>query len=394
MSQGESIREPAPSWEAELAAMHRRIAERFVHPEAHRRALAYLEGLLRPVERKNGWQLAENAGDARPDGMQRLLSTYRWDVGGVRDDLRDYVVEHLGDEQAALVVDEMGFLKQGGQSVGVERQYNRTAGRRENCQVGVFLAYASRRGCAILDRELYLSEDWHDDRDRMKKAGVPDDVPIWRSKDELAEEIIDRALKGGVPGAWVVADAVCCNNASLRRQLEKQGVAHVMAMEDDEGLFVSGTDGVERLPARQLAERITLTDWERFSAGEGGGESRHHHWARVPLLTFESWEEWRWLLVRRDIFDPADLTYYACFGRADVPLAELARAAGHGSIVADTLNEARREVGLDQYEVRRWTGWYRHITLAMLAHAVLTVTRHHAALDAEKAAGNGFRPDR
>lgn len=391
MSQREPIQEQTLAWETELEAMHGRIRARFVHPEAHRRALAYLKGLLGSVERKNGWQLASHAGDARPDGMQRLLSTYRWDADGVRDDLRDYVVEHLGDERAVLVVDEIGFLKRGRESAGVERQYNQTAGQRENCQVGIFLAYLSRRGCAILDRELYLSEDWDFDWDRKERAGVPDELPSSRSKDELARDMIDRALEAGVPCAWVVADALCCNDYSLRRGLEEQGVAYVMAVKDHERLLTNSTDGLGWLPARQLAQRISLDDWERFSAGEDGGESsRHHDWARVPLRTYEYREEWYWLLVRRDVTDPADLNYYTCFGRADVSLAELARVAEHARITADTFKAARREVGLDQYEVRRWTGWHRHITLAMVAHAVLAVTRYRAALGDEEAAGSGI----
>ena len=389
------MRERAPAWEAELAAMHRRIAARFVHPEAHRRALAYLKGLLGPAERKNGWQLAEYAGDARPDGVQRLLSTYRWDVDGVREDIRDYVVEHLGDEQAVLVVDEMGFLKQGRQSVGVERQYNRTAGRRENCQVGVFLAYASRRGCAILDRELYLSEDWHDDRDRKEKAGVPDELPSLR-KDELAGDMIDRALKAGVPGVWVVADAVCCNDSSLRRRLEVQGVAHVMAVDSEEGLLTRGEEDRAWVwvTARRLAEQIPHLEWRRFACGAGDQVLRYDDWARVSLGHFEILNKWHWLLVRRSVADPNDVGYYVCFARTDASLAELARVAGHGSIVADTFKAARREVGLDTYEVRRWTGWYRHITLAMLAHAVLTVTRHHDVSGDAKGEGHAIRSDR
>ena len=389
MSQGASMREPSPAWEAELETMRRRIEKRFAHPEAHRRALAYLKGLLGSVERKNGWQLADHAGDARPDGMQRLLSTYRWDADEVRDDLRDYVVEHLGDERAVLVVDEIGFLKQGRQSAGVERQYNRTAGRRENCQLGVFLSYVSRRGCAILDRELYLSEDWHYDGDRKERAGVPDELPILRPKVNLAREMIDRALEDGVPCAWVVADAVCCNNFSLRRRLEEQGVAYVMAVKGDEKLLVSRKDDVKWVTPHGLVQEIAADRWQRPVAGEGNTEHGHHDWARVLMAHYPFLRRWYWLLVRRNITDPADLNYYACLSRADVSLAELARVAGHGTTVADAFTEARREVGLDDYEVRRWTGWYRHITLAMLAHAVLTVTRYRAALGDEKAAGNG-----
>ena len=379
MSHGKPDPAGASAWEAELQTLHERIKGRFVRPMPWERALTYIEGLLAPVERKNGWQLAEHAGDARPDGVQRLLSTYRWDEDGVRDDLQQYVVEHLGDERAVLVVTETGFLKQGRMSAGVERQYNRTAGKVERCQVGVFLAYSSRRGRAIVDRELYLSEDWEGAWDRREAAGVPDELPPSREKVDLAKAMIERALEAGVPCAWVVADAAYCHDSSMRRWLRKQGVGYVMAVQDNECLLARRTDGVEFFPAHQLAEKIPDADWRGISGGEGGQGPRPYEWARVSLRAWEHREEWHWLLARRSVADPNDVTYYDCLSRAHVSLDELARVAGHGLIIDDTIREARREVGLDQYEVRRWTGWYRHITLAMLAHAVLAVTRHRSA---------------
>lgn len=366
--------------EAELRALHQRVKDRFVRPVAWERALAYLRGLLAPVERKNGWQLAGHAGDARPDGMQRLVSTYRWDEDGVRDDLRQYVVEYLGDERAVLVVTETGFLKQGRRSAGVERQYNRTAGRVERCQVGVFLAYSSRRGRAIVDREMYLPEDWQCEWDRREAAGVPDELPVLREKADLAKAMIERALEAGASCAWIVADAVYCNDSSMRQWLEKQGVGYAMAVQDKERLLVMGTDRAEFFPAHQLVEQIPDADWRLISDGEGGQGPRLYEWALVPLRAWEYREEWYWLLARRSVTDPTDVTYYSCLSRAHVSLDELARVAGHSLIIDDTIREARREVGLDQYQVRRWTGWHRHITLAMLAYAVLAVTRHRSAL--------------
>ena len=379
-------REPEPgevlALEAGLRALHERIAGRFRRPEAHQRALAYLQGLLGPVERKNGCQLAAYAGDATSDGVQRLLARYRWDEDGVRDDLREYVVEHLGDEQAVLVVDELGFLKQGKKSVGVQRQYSKTAGKVENCQIGLFLAYVSNRSQTFLDRELYLSDDWLWDQERMRETGVPEDTQmiVHRDKHELAQAMIGRALAAGVPFAWVAGDAVRCDDRSLRWWLEKAGIAHVLAVEsDDETLYTRGTEGLEWVAPRQLAQQIPHTDWQQLSAGEGGKQAlRLYDWARVSLLHWTQLKKWHWLLVRRSITDRADLTYYACFSRNDVPLAELVRVAGHGWISEDALQEARQEVGLDQYEARQWTSWYRHITLALLAHALLAVTRYYA----------------
>ena len=388
MGQRELEQEEVLAWEAELRALHERIAGRFRRPVAHQRTLAYLQGLLGPVKRKNGWQLAEYAGDDTPDGMQRLLATYPWDADEVRDDLREYVVEHLGDEQAVLVVDELGFLKQGKKSVGVQRQYSKTAGKVENCQIGLFLAYVSNRGQTLLDRELYLSYDWLVDSKRLDETGVPAERQrtVRRDKSELAQAMIGRALAADVPFAWVAGDAVSCNDRSLRRWLEQAGIAHVLAVESDaKTLFTDGTEGLEQVAPRQSAQQIPHADWQRLSAGEGGKQGpRLYDWARVSLLHWTRPKRWHWLLVRRSITDPADLTYYVCFSLADVPLVELVRVAGHGWISEDTLQEARQEVGLDQYEVRKWTGWYRHITLALLAHALLAVTRYNATVDDAK----------
>ena len=379
MSRGKPEPAGASALEAELRALHQRIKGRFARPVAWERALAYLKGLLAPVERKNGWQLAEHAGDARPDGVQRLLSTYRWDEDGVRDDLREYVVEQLGDERAVLVVTETGFLKQGRRSAGVERQYNRTAGKVERCQVGVFLGYSSRRGRAIVDRELYLAEDWQWEWDRREAAGVPDELPVLQEKADLAKAMIERALEAGVSCAWVVADAACCNDSSMRWWLEKQGVGYVMAVPDSERLLARGTDGVEFFPAHQLAEKIPDADWRRINGGETGQGPRPYEWARVALRAREYPQGWHWLLARRSVADPTDVAYYDCLSRAEVSLDELTRVAGHGLIIDDTIMEARREVGLDQYEVRRWSGWYRHITLALAAHACAAVAHQAVA---------------
>ena len=389
MGQRELEQEEVLALEAELRALHERINGRFRRPVAHQRALAYLQGLLGPAKRKNGWQLADYAGDATPDGMQRLLATYPWDADEVRDDLREYVAEHLGDEQAVLVVDELGFLKQGKKSVGVQRQYSKTAGKVENCQIGIFLAYVSNRGRTFLDRELYLSDDWLWDRERMRETSVPEEIQIVTSRDksELAQAMIGRALAAGVPFAWVAWDAVRCHgHHHLGWWLKQAGIAHVLAVESDaKTLFTDGTGGLELVAARQLAQQISHTDWQRLSAGEGSKQGpRLYDWARVSPLPRTPLEERDWLLVRRSITDPADLTYYVCFSPTEVSLAELVRVAGHGWISEDALQEARQEVGLDQYEVRKWTGWYRHITLALLAHALLAVTRYNATVDDAK----------
>jgi SRSO17 transposase len=355
-----------------LDAVHARVAPRFARAEPRRRALAYLRGLLSAVERKNGWQLAEQAGEATPDGMQHLLARADWDADQVRDDLRAYVVEHLGDGQAVLVVDETGFLKKGTKSVGVQRQYSGTAGRIENCQIGVFLAYASRKGRTFLDRELYLPKEWAADRARRQEAAVPASAEF-QTKPQLARAMLERALAAGVPFAWVTGDEIYGGDRRLRVWLEERQVPHVLAVKSTEPLWTRTT--WRQVAAKTLAAGIAAADWERLSAGEGAKGPRVYDWARVPIraLPEPGWDYW--LLVRRSVADPTDLAYYVCFCPAGTPLAELVRVAGTRWAIEESFETAKGEVGLDHYEVRRWPGWYRHITLALLAHAYLTVTR-------------------
>ena len=299
----------ASALEAELRALHERIKDRFVRPVAWERALTYLRGLLAPVERKNGWQLAEYAGDARPDGVQRLLSTYRWDEDGVRDDLREYVVEHLGDERGVLVVAETGFLKQGKKSAGVERQYNRTAGMVENCQVGLFLAYVSRGIPTFLDRELYISNDWEFDLERREEAGVPDELPGFRTKAGLATAMIGRVLAAEVPFAWVASDAEHCHGYSMR-WLEEQRVAYVLPVEGEEafptrrrrrpgvgdGAAIGRADttgavatlrlrdGRPAAPLRRLGQGFAGTLSDPGEVALAAGAARHHRSKRLRIL--------------------------------------------------------------------------------------------------------------
>ena len=365
-------------WATELEQVHRRLAPHFVRSEPRQRVRAYLTGLLSPVERKNGWQLAEQAGELTPTGMQRVLSGSHWDADAVRDDLRTYVVEHLGDPAAVLVIDETGFLKKGAKSVAVKRQYSGTAGRIENCQVGVFLAYASPSGRAFLDRELYLPQDWADDPTRRKEAGIPDDVSCW-TKPELAQQLLERALAAQIPAAWVTADEVYGGARRLRLWLEAAHQPFVLAIKRSEPLWVLTERGPLEQPATAIAASVAPADWTCLSAGDGTKGPRLYDWTRVAIrpLRERDWEHW--LLVRRSLADPEDLAYYVCYAPAGTPLEELVRVAGARWAIESCIEEAKGEVGLDQYEVRKWTGWYRHITLALFAHAMLTVIRARAA---------------
>jgi SRSO17 transposase len=362
--------EEVKAWAAGLQALHVRIAGRFGRAEPRRRVLAYLRGLLGNVGRKNGWQLAEHAGERTPDGMQRLLATADWNPDLVRDDLRAYVVEHLGDPGAVLVVDETGFLKKGTTSVGVQRQYSGTAGKVENCQLGVFLTYASAKGRAFIDRELYLPRSWTEDPARCRAARVPEEVGF-RTKPQLAQLMLERALDAEVPASWVTADEVYGGDPALRVWLEDHSRSYVLAVKGTEPL---GTATQGSATASQVAARVPAEQWVACSAGHGAKGRRLYDWARVELAAPAAPGTARWLLVRRSRRD-GELAFYACSGPAETSLLGLVRVAGARWMVEEGFQQAKGEVGLDHYEVRRWPGWYRHITLALLAHAFLVITR-------------------
>ena len=333
-------------WAKGIEGVHECIAGRFRRPEPRRRALDYLRGLLSPVERKNGWQLAEQAGDATPYGVQHLLSTYVWDADLVRDDLRDYVVEHLGDVHGVLVVDETGFLKKGNKSVGVQRQYSGTAGRIENCQIGVFLTYASAQGRTLLDRELYLPRVWADDLERRREAGVPEKV-AFRTKPQLARRMLERALESGVPFGWVTGDEVYGNDRNLRLWLERRDVPHVLAVRSNEKLWAETDRGWRQVRADRLAPGVEEPGWVRRSAGDGAKGPRVYDWARVEIRPLKEPGKGYWLLVRRSIAKPGELAYYVCFGpvdtTVDTTLEELVRVAGTRWTIEECFEEAKGE---------------------------------------------------
>jgi SRSO17 transposase len=369
------------AWREDLNALHARIASHFHRPEVRARAGRFLAGLLDPVERRNGWQLAEALGERSPDGVQRLLRTARWDADAVRDDLRAYVVEHLGDPAAVLVIDETGFLKKGIKSVGVARQYSGTAGRIENCQIGVFLAYASPRGHAFLDRALYLPKVWAQDAARREAAGVPAALGF-ATKGDLAQAMLERAFAANVPAAWVTGDEVYGNDGGLRRWLEAQERPYVLAVACSHAVW---QDGVQVRVDAVVAD-IPGDGWQRIDVGAGSKGPRVYDWAggRLPYVTEAGWVQW--LLIRRSLSDPDDLAFYRAFGRAEATITDLARVAGSRWTIEEGFARAKGEVGLDQYEVRGWDAWHRHVTLCLLAHAFLEVTRMGADASAKRGA--------
>jgi SRSO17 transposase len=367
------------AWIAGLDDLFALVAGRFFRVEPRLRARAYVRGLLAPLASKNGWTLAEGAGDATPDGMQRLLNRAAWDADGVRDDVRAYVARHLGAADGVLVVDETGFLKKGTRSAGVQRQYSGTAGRVENCQLGVFCAYATGKGRALIDRELYLPKSWLADRDRCREAAVPEDA-VFATKTDLARTMLGRALDAGIPAGWVTADEAYGKDCKFRAWLEQRRIGYVAAVASNQA--IPGSTGTSRADA--LAAHAPQQAWKRRSCGQGAKGPRMFDWAVASLPCPEDPEDttppgWsRWLLVRRALTRNAkgehELAYYLCCAPAGTTDEDLIRVAGSRWAVEECFQTAKTETGLDQYQVRRYDAWYRHVTLAMLAHAYLSVT--------------------
>ncbi|MBV9308065.1 MAG: IS701 family transposase [Acidobacteriaceae bacterium] len=362
--------EPSPAgWSVGFEEVVQRIGPRFSRSEPRDRARAYLQGLLSVLDRKNGWQLAEQAGDPSPYGVQHLLGRAAWDADEVRDDLQQYIVEHLGDPNGVLIVDETGFLKKGEGSVGVQRQYSGTAGGIENCQIGVFLAYHTPQGHAFLDRALYLPESWASDLERRQAANVPDAVPF-TTKPALARQMIERALERGIPARWVTGDTIYGSDYALRRWLEAQHISYVLSVTSGHSFFVD----LCRYTVKEIARSLAKRAWKRKSAGWGTKGRRWYDWALWEVGGVNpGWHYW--LLVRRSVESPEELAYYRVFAPEGTSLDQMVAVAGTRWAIEECFEIAKSDCGLDEYEVRSWPGWHRHITLAMLAHAYLVVMR-------------------
>lgn len=374
-------------WADELNDLHARIASRFTRAEPRKRALSYLQGLLSLVERKNGWQLAEQAGETTPYGTQRLLNGAQWDAEGVRDDLRSYVLDNLSSKASVLVVDETGFLKKGEHSVGVKRQYLGTAGRIENCQVGVFLAYTSEAGTAFIDRELFLPQEWVDDEKRRNQVQVPENQ-AFLTKPQLAERMLERAFEANVQAAWVTADTVY-SSGKVRQLLEERQQPYVLAVPANFMLRFIADSGLQQPRIAELFRTLEPNAWERLSAGGGSKGERFYDWAWLNLWDLSTSHPAlapliepgfnRWFLARRSLDDPEDFAYYVVFAPQHTEFAEVVQIAGTRWTIETGFEAVKGEAGLDEYETRSWTGWYRHTTLSLLAHAFLSVIRAREA---------------
>jgi SRSO17 transposase len=376
-------------WNLYWAEVERRIGPVFARSDALRRAMSYLAGLLSPAERKNSWQLAEMSGDPNPYGFQHLLGRADWDPDVLRDKLRSYVTDYLADPDAVGVIDETGFLKKGVHSAGVARQYSGTAGRIENCQIGVFVAYASQHGQTLLDRELYLPKEWTDDRERCRRAGIPDQRPF-ATKPALAQQMLQRSFAAGVKLAWVTGDSIYGDDRNLRQWLESRFQPFVLAVSGKEAVWMD----LQQRQVKTILTELPADRWERLSAGAGSKGPRTYDWLRLELSDPPQSGWRRTLLIRRSISDPSEVTAYIAFARAATTLAELVRVAGMRWTVEESIECAKGEVGLDHYEVRSFSGWYRHMTLAMWAGAFLSVIREETGAEVAPKKGHSKRPER
>jgi SRSO17 transposase len=357
-------------WEAGLEELFRRVAECFPGDQPRAQARAYVAGLLSRTERKNGWTLAEFTRDAGPQKMQRLLNEYAWNADAVRDVVRSYVVENLAEPDGVLVLDETGFLKKGKNSAGVQRQYSGTAGRIENCQIGVFAAYVSGKGRAFVDRELYLPVKWTDDRDRCTAAGVPRRVGF-ATKPLLALDMIRRFLLALPQLGWVAGDEVYGADPELRDWLEEHRIGYVLGVRRD----LEVTTGAGRRRVDALAAVVPDHAWETYSCADGSKGPRLYDWAVVETAdTAGPHNRPHQVLIRRTRDEKQELAFFLTHSPRPVPLAALVTVAGRRWGIEECFQSAKNEVGLDHYQVRRYHGWYRHITLAMVAHSWLAVT--------------------
>jgi len=356
-------------WRHEFDELMLRAGARFARVEPRRRMAAFVRGLLAGLPRVNCWTIAEHAGEHCPRGMQRLLSAAVWDEAGMRDDLRDYVLEQFADPDTVLVVDETGDLKKGTATVGAQRQYTGTAGRTENAQVAVYLAYAAPAGTAFIDRALYLPRSWSSDPDRCRAAGVPAGT-AFATKPALARQMITDALDAGTPAAWVTADEVYGQDPELRAELARRGLGYVLAVAKSHPVITpAGT-----FPAIKLAKKLPARAWQRVSAGPGAKGARWYDWALIevtdPAVT--DGDGPHWLLIRRRISD-GEYAFYRARAPRPVPLAQLVQVAGSRWKVEDGFAAGKELAALDEHQVRSWTSWHRWTILALIAHALLAV---------------------
>jgi SRSO17 transposase len=380
---GTSVETTLELWASSLRDVKGRIRSLFSQDRVAGSAGQFLDGLLGNEPRKTGWMRAEAAGDPGPWRQQAILGRGHWDADGLRDIVRDYALETLADAEAVLVIDETGFLKQGKASCGVARQYTGSAGKITNCQIGVFASYVSRHGHAFIDRTLYLPKEWTDDARRMKVAHVPADVRF-ATKPQIARAMIARAIAAKVPFSFVAADSVY-GTGEIETMLRKAGKGYVLGVASNHVFNTWGKEQFVRGPAAKIAEALPKSAFKRLSSGEGTKGPRLHDWAYIELADLDAADynsalngEWtRGLLIRRNIAD-GELAFFSTWCPKGTPLKKLVAVEGHRWAIEDSFETAKNELGLDHNETRSWHGWHRHVSLVMLAFAMMAIIRHNA----------------
>ena len=393
-----SIETTLELWAASLRDVKGRIRPLFTQARVAASATLFLDGLLGPERRKTGWMRAEAAGDPGPWRQQAILGRGRWDADALRDVVRDYALETLADPDAVLVIDETGFLKQGKASCGVGRQYTGSAGKITNCQIGVFAAYVSRHGHALVDRTLYLPKAWTDDPARRTAAHVPETIEF-APKPRLARVMIERALAASVPFSWVAADTVY-GVGEIEMALRRAGKGYVLGIASTHQIRSWGVQSFMIDTAENVAASLPAEAWRGLSAGDGTKGPRLHDWAYLPLAHLQADEyvdgaegSWtRGLLIRRHRAD-GELAYFSTWCQAGTPIETLVAVEGRRWSIEDAFETAKNELGLDHHETRSWHGWHRHVSLVMLAFAVLAVTRCQANAAAEQTPPRMSRPN-
>ena len=380
---GASVETTLELWASSLREVKGRIRRLFSQERVARSAGQFLDGLVGNEPRKTGWMRAEAAGDLGPWRQQAILGRGRWDADALRDIMREYALETLADEDAVLVIDETGFLKQGKASCGVARQYTGSAGKITNCQIGVFASYVSRHGHAFIDRALYLPKEWTDDPTRLKAVHVPDDVGF-ATKPQIARQMIARALAAKVPFSFVATDTVY-GTGDIETMLRKAGKGYVLGVAANHAFNSWGKKQFVRGTAAKIAQSLPKSAWRRLSSGEGTKGPRLHDWAYLELADLSAGEynsilkgKWtRGMLVRRNIGD-GDLAFFSTWCPKGTSMKKLVSVEGHRWAIEDSFEAAKNELGLDHNETRSWHGWHRHVSLVMLAFAMMAAIRHKA----------------
>ncbi|MGY4319651.1 IS701 family transposase [Bradyrhizobium sp. JR3.5] len=380
---GASVEDTLTLWASSLRDAKQRIRPLFTQERVAASAWQFLDGLLGNEPRKTGWMRAEAAGDPGPWRQQAILGRGHWDADALRDIVREYALETLGDEDAVLVIDETGFLKQGKASCGVARQYTGSAGKITNCQIGVFGSYVSRHGHAFIDRALYLPKEWTDEPARLKAAHVPSNVGF-ATKPKMAHQMIARAIAAKVPFSFVAADSVYGTGAT-ETLLRKAGKGYVLGVASNHVFRSWGKQQPVADTASAIAQSLPKKAWRRLSSGGGTKGPRWHDWAYLELADLEASEyndelagEWtRGLLIRRYIAD-GSLAFFSTWCPKGTSMQKLASVEGHRWAIEDSFETAKNEFGLDHNETRSWHGWHRHVSLVMLAFAMMAAIRHRA----------------